>query len=338
MTNNQTQNYLLWNEVLANPQSLDNETDTLRYLANVGALAVSTHNTQPWLVKLAQKSILVYPDFSKKLPFGDPLNRGLYISLGAYVQTVVLAAKALGLQNKILTQKTHWEIHFEDLRVTQKPEELLLAAISQRFSNKSYYLEKMVPKKSLEALSKQAEHFSVNLVSNAKPSVLEYLSKEYVKAAGEMAKEERFRKELASWLRPNRTAKKDGMPGFTAGVPLLLSYLGPYVLPIFPQAAKVQVMKDAGKLQRGPVVGVIFAFSNSKTDWFETGRLYTQTAISATQMKLHVTPMAAFIENPPYQEKLINVFNLPSKSRPQMFFRLGYSDTSVVHTPRRHVV
>lgn len=333
-----SQNYKLWSDVVTKPQSLQTKEEILKYLANAGILAVSTHNTQPWLIKIEDSSILVYPDFSKKLPYGDPQHRGIYISLGAYVQTAVLAATALGIETNIVRHDSYWEINCKKLSVTKKPNLELLTAISQRFSDKTYYLEKKVPKKSLLVLTQQVSTFPVDFVYTSNKSVIDYLSEQYLSAAGEMARERSFRQELASWLRPNRTSKKDGMPGFTAGVPLLLSYLGPYVLPLLPQAAQIQVKKDAHKLKKAPVVGVVVSPTNSKSDWFETGRLYTQLAISAIQMDIHMTPMAAFIENEPYQEKLRKVFDFPRKSRPQMFFRLGYSDTSVIHTPRRRVV
>ena len=44
--------------------------------------APSGHNTQPWLFKMKDAEIDIYPNFSEELPVVDPIHRELLVSLG----------------------------------------------------------------------------------------------------------------------------------------------------------------------------------------------------------------------------------------------------------------
>ena len=52
-----------------------------------------------------------------------------------------------------------------------------------------------------------------------------------------------FRRELASWIHPNRNHTMDGMPGYAFGFSDVMSYLGPFVLRTFDMGER-QAAKD----------------------------------------------------------------------------------------------
>ena len=52
-----------------------------------------------------------------------------------------------------------------------------------------------------------------------------------------------FRRELAAWVRPNRTRRSDGMPGYAFGISDLASVLGPTMIATFDTGAR-QARKD----------------------------------------------------------------------------------------------
>jgi nitroreductase len=62
------------------------------------ALAPSSHNTQPWTVRIAeQRRWIVGVDSSRRLPAVDPANRELALSMGAFLENLSQAAGASGL-------------------------------------------------------------------------------------------------------------------------------------------------------------------------------------------------------------------------------------------------
>ena len=60
-------------------------------------LAPSPHNRQPWLIELqGEDTVLIHRDENRDLPMTDPFHRQLFIGLGAFLETMVLAAGAGG--------------------------------------------------------------------------------------------------------------------------------------------------------------------------------------------------------------------------------------------------
>jgi hypothetical protein len=65
-------------------------------LVRMGTLAALSHNTQPWLFRLQNRSIEVVPDFSRRCPVVDPDDAHLFKSLGCAAENIVQAAAAQG--------------------------------------------------------------------------------------------------------------------------------------------------------------------------------------------------------------------------------------------------
>lgn len=59
--------------------------------------APSAHNTQPWLLEYEPDRISLGFDPDRQLHAGDPTRRDLYLSLGCFVEAVLIAAAAEGI-------------------------------------------------------------------------------------------------------------------------------------------------------------------------------------------------------------------------------------------------
>ena len=74
------------------------------------SLAPSGHNSQPWRVRIqAPATWVIEAEAQRRLPCVDPDNRELLLSLGAFVENLVLAAGAAGRQTdiRILAENRH---------------------------------------------------------------------------------------------------------------------------------------------------------------------------------------------------------------------------------------
>src|SRR5579884_2621683 len=79
----------------------------IEFLLQLAALAPSTHNTQPWRLKISDNACELYIDNNRQLPAADPLKRDMYISLGAFLHNLESAATAYNVLDNIeLTDQT----------------------------------------------------------------------------------------------------------------------------------------------------------------------------------------------------------------------------------------
>ena len=76
------------------PQSY---TDPRKAALSYAILAPNPHNIQPWLIELqGSDRVLIHRDKTRELPETDPFHRQLFIGLGAFLETMVIAASANG--------------------------------------------------------------------------------------------------------------------------------------------------------------------------------------------------------------------------------------------------
>ena len=86
----------------SNLMTEQNSRGDIYSILHYASLAGSSHNSQPWKVAVyGQDSILVYVDLSRKLPVVDQTNRELYISVGAFIENLDIAAGCYGYRTNI---------------------------------------------------------------------------------------------------------------------------------------------------------------------------------------------------------------------------------------------
>src|SRR5262249_54974152 len=60
------------------------------------SLASSGHNAQPWTVRLDEGQMWIGTDSARWLPKVDPANREVMLSVGAFLENLIIAAPADG--------------------------------------------------------------------------------------------------------------------------------------------------------------------------------------------------------------------------------------------------
>ena len=74
----------------------------IREILSLAAVASSSHNAQPWRVEISDSGLLTLlaePD--RYLPAVDPENREMFLSFGAFLETLDTSARALGYATEI---------------------------------------------------------------------------------------------------------------------------------------------------------------------------------------------------------------------------------------------
>jgi nitroreductase len=336
------------------PPSGSSYYDKLLFLLKYAILAPSGHNTQPWLFRVVDKSIELYADRTRALPVVDPEDRELTISCGAALYHLVLAARhfrydysleifpSLSIDNDDLLARVILE--HDSIEGKLEEEDKLFQAITKRRTNRSVYENRDVP----DSLLLKLEAAAVNepFFSTAKTglsSVWIHIAKQ-VEEKNTLAdlitegdnvqlSDKRFRRELASWLHPNRSQSRDGIPGYAFGFSDIMSLIGPFVIRTF-DIGERQAAKDRQLASGSPVLLVMGSNTDEPLDWLHTGMVMANMLLLARSECIWASFLNQPIEVPELRPKVREA--IYKEGFPQLLLRMGYAQ-DVKPTPRRPI-
>jgi len=303
----------------------------LIHFIKFAALAPSSHNTQPWLFRVFEGGVDVLFDSKRALAVSDPTGREMYISIGAAIENFTVAARHFGFQcevqpifqgnhvAKILAQPNAGAFQKEDFAKT------MLARHNNRFE----YEDRRPDPEFLRWLDGQSGPITVHVfeAQGAKDRIAEIIGGALVKALDD----HNFRQELSHWIKPSLQKYSDGMPGYNLGMPAPVAFVFPFMIRRI-KAGKMQRSMEMKSLKKTPAYVVLSSKQDDQAAWLETGRLFERIALHAEAANLKIGVLAAAIEMQPFNDQLKEF--LQTGERPQMFFRLGYTDKIPKQSPR----
>ncbi len=328
-------NYHAWDINLEGFPKQGSISEQLCFLVSFAVLAPSSHNSQPWKFTIKDDSVMVRADVRRSLPESDKNNRQLFISLGCAAENLRVAGEYYGLQSTIEYLPDGMRVRFmEKVHMEQKNPDHLIFSIPRRVTNRNPYTSQLPDEHFLATIRSMAlSGVQLTLVTDEqKRSALANV----VLAAGVAAMGGKgFRRELSHYVRSNITRERTGMPCFGFGIPTPVSFVAPLMMR-FLNMNKMTRGKDEKLLkQRTPIFGIISSESDDSEAWMRTGMFYEYMALEATRVGISTAPMAAAIQIGEYYKNLQRILSLTT--RPQFFFRMGYSVRSAPHVSPRIV-
>jgi hypothetical protein len=212
-------------------------------------------------------------------------------------------------------------------------ERALLAAIPRRRTNRATFAERPVPPQLLDALGEAAaaEGAWFRVVAG---------ERERATVAALIAEGDRlqwanpaFRRELASWMRPDRTDRRDGMPGSGFGIGEIESLVAPVLMRTF-DMGRGRAAKDQELALGSPVLAVLGADADTAAARLIAGQAVARVLLRATVDNVSASFLNQPNEVPALRTRLDETLGRPGW--PQMLMRLGYGPPGP-HTPRRPV-
>jgi hypothetical protein len=325
-----TKNYRAWSIRSENFPYKSSIHEQCKYIAAYGLLAPSTHNTQPWQIKVKGDSIIITPDNRKRLIVGDPDGLGLLLSVGACVENVVQAARSFGLRPSIEQSAEVVTVKIDGL--ARRPIDDALDAITGRSSFKLLHGGKVAREFGGDLESLNDKEFKLSAIYSK--ALREEIIKNHVESARDIASNPNFAYELSNWLRPNRTSAVDGMPGFTTGASNAKAMLAKFILRKKPEILQKMAIQDATLLRSSPVF-VIFSSSSpiGRANAIEAGRFIERAWLKLTNDGLVAHPMYASIQSSQGRARLGKILALEEYS-PYFFMRVGKPTGEIKKTPR----
>ncbi len=300
-------------------------------------LAPNPHNLQPWLVELVgQDKVRIHRDTDRELPETDPYHRQLYIGLGAFVETMVLAAGALGFdaQVKLLPDGDDGPIA-EAVFVPGGASDPLSAQILNRHSNKEPYTEQRLSEEEVSVLENYATLISdEDLVAR-------------IRGLTKRAFEIEMRtppalKESVDLMRIGKAEINANPDGIELRDPMLemLRLTGlldnETLMNVDHPGTQSHMRGYFAMLDSTQQYAVITTATNTRSDQLDAGRRLMRFYLKTTEMGLGVHPVSQALQEYPEmadEYALAHELLAPSGYTVQMLLRLGHGPEPIA-TPR----
>ena len=313
--------------------------EKLRFLLQYAILAPSGHNSQPWLFHAAGDTIEVYADRTRALPVADPEDRELVMSCGTALFHLRLAVRQFGYRVLFeVLPKPHdpdllARVQLGEPLPPQPDESRLFHAIPRRRTSRMRFEERPVPEALLVDLQTavRVEGASLEIIrgETRRNAVVDLVAEgDRLQMANKS-----FRRELAAWVRSNRSSNRDGIPGYGLGFPDLVSVGGPFVIRTF-DLGGYQAARDRELADGSPVLAVISTEADLVHDWIAAGQALARLLLRARADNVWVSFLNQPIEVDDLRPRVREALN--ATGYPQLILRLGYGP-EVRPTPRRPV-
>lgn len=341
----------MFNSCIASRKNIGQETfpdDNIMEIIRYASLAGSSHNTQPWLVDIISDTLLhIRADYTRKLSVVDPAGRGLYISLGAFIENLCVATSSFGIEPKVylaagssrdnlvaevsLAGRTEVRSDLDTgERLTERHDEQPdLRRLQERSTLRIPFRNDEITANHIEKITggiSDGYHFFPAASAEGGYIALNTLEAYILQSNDEAAKEE-----LAGWIRFSNSDVREKRDGLTTAGMGINGFGGLIVSRLYkPEDSKKQSFVNTGiEKARAETSGcggwlVITQPEDTPECWMETGRLYQRAHIECRDLMIGFHPMNQMIEVEDFEQKANDYLGL--KGKIQYVARIGYVD------------
>ncbi len=311
--------------------------EKLKFLLNFAVLAPSGHNRQPWRFRVTGDEVELCADRQRALPTVDPGDRELVMSCGAALLHLRVAIQHYGFQPIVHTFPNLADRDLLAIVRIGPPQEAalkdhrLFMAIKRRRTRRRPFEKRPVPDAELEALRAAAGTEGGRLhVMEAGPreKLIDLI------AEGDRVQEsdEQFRRELARWMTPSRSAPPEGVPGYARGQNRLQSQVDPLIEQAFDRG-KQKAAQNRLLARNAPVLLILATETDSAAAHLAAGQALARTLLTGADYGLSTSFLNQPLQVPALRAKAARLLG---GGHPQMVLRMGYGGGEKP-TPRRAV-
>lgn len=310
-------------------EEFSNPIEKIIYYAS---LAGNSHNTQPWYVYVENDSLLfIRADFSRKLHIVDPDARGLFISLGAFIENLELAAGSLGYKAEVeITAKYKSDPDIATIHLSKSQKSgYNLSQIENRRTLRTSFHNTEISKDHLNKLIQN--HDSEIFYFSSSSEEGKYISEQTLAAYTQQAQDDQAKQELTNWMRFSNSDVEKNRDGLTTSGMGITGFGGLFVRNFYkPEDSMKDSFIKTGiektKEQTNNCGGwlVIIQNEDSPEHWIQTGRLYEKLNLACRDLMIGFHPMNQMIEEDNFEKNANERLSLPRVI--QFVARIGYVD------------
>ena len=142
-----------------------------------------------------------------------------------------------------------------------------------------------------------------------------------------------FRRELAAWLTPNTTRRRDGIPGYAHGKGDFASEAEAFLVRTFDLGHR-RAAHDRDIALHSPILAVLGTEGDSRQDWLNAGQALSAILLRARVEDVWASFLNQAVDAPSARARLETLTG--TKGAPQIVLRLGFGP-EVKSTPRRAI-
>ena len=302
----------------------------LKRLLYLASLAPSSHNTQPWRVRVVDETHLCLSiDPHRCLPVVDPKLREMSISMGAFIENLAVAALMTG-----------WRVDVSE--IAQSPDadplcSLLLRpdSVENKTVNQDMVLGRRTVRKNLSgsadtvaACNRLSAFRDDTLFIHMKSGLAEKLGRLTADAFATQTADDAAQTELADWIRfKNRNArqKRDGLTTES----MEITGVSGWVVRTFLNRDSVakESFREKGLSETKQMVAegagwfILTTPTDSVEDCIDAGRRFERLALACVPLGISLHPMSQALEYKDTRRALSDFLGI--REQPQMLLRAG---------------
>jgi hypothetical protein len=293
-------------------------------LVRYATLAPSSHNTQCWKFRLAERAIEVLPDLSRRCPAVDPDDHHLFVSLGCATENLVQAALARGLKGHAGFDHTSNAVRVQ-FEATKALASQQYQAIPERQCTRSEYDGKALLPDELALLQQAGTGKGVQLMLLTEHTAMERTLAYVVQGNTVQMNDAAFVDELKAWIRFNGSdavRSGDGLYAASSGHPSVPAWVGRLMFGMF-FTPKSENDKYARQLRSSAGIGVFIGDAVDAGHWVEVGRCYERFALQAAAMGVRNAFLNQPVEVSALRPQFANALGIGAR-RPDLVVRFGH--------------
>jgi plasmid stability protein len=315
------------------------ERETARYAVAEAVWAPSVHNTQPWRFVVEDRQISLYADVDRALPVADPDGREMMISCGAALFNVRLALRSLGYvpQTCVLPDPSRpalvARVSWSHRAAVSEFERRLSGQVRRRRTHRGAFDAEPLPDGLLAALRVGAARDGAALRIVADDGRRAVLAAAVETAERELSLDAERVRELAKWVLPPGSVRRDGMPATSYPVP------SERTVPYFPERDfahghgwGLPPLSSARHPRVTGVAGLLTTAADRRLDWVNVGQALQRILLTAgacgAAVALHSQPAEL-----PWLREFIRT-QLADGAYPHLVLRIGLVTQAAVGVRR----
>lgn len=309
----------------------------MRALVRYATLAPSSHNTQCWKFRVADRSVSILPDYQRRCPIVDPDDHHLFVSLGCAAETLVHAAAAMGLRATPVFRADPAEALDISLEPIRAARSVLFEAIPRRQSTRAEYDGRPLTTEELRLLETAGTGSGVQVWLLTDRRVMEEVLDFVVEGNTQQMRDPAFVRELKHWIRFNGSQAAttgDGLYAGASGNPDVPAWLGRLMFDlVFSEATENE--KYARHMRSSAGIAVFVSEHDDAAHWLEAGRAFQRFALQATAIGIRTAHVNQPVEVAALRPRFAEAIGMTG-GRPDLVIRFGRGP-EMPRSPRRPI-